>query len=59
MLLEIRIVDGLDPAVLTGSERARLPELVQRGLVERRDGRLHLSLDGRLLAAAVVRDLLD
>lgn len=59
VLLEIRILDGLDESVLTPSEQSRLPDLAARGLIERRDGRVHLTLPGRLLADAVVRDLLD
>lgn len=59
VLLEIRIVDGLDESVLTDTERGRLKTLTDRGLIERRGGRVHLTLAGRLLADAVVRDLLD
>ncbi|MFT4216411.1 MAG: radical SAM family heme chaperone HemW [Micropruina sp.] len=61
VLLESRLADGLETDVLTASERARLPGLVVRGLVEigENDNRLRLTLRGRLLADAVVRDLLD
>ncbi|MFT4295403.1 MAG: radical SAM family heme chaperone HemW [Micropruina sp.] len=78
VLLESRLVEGLDLEVLTASERARVPELVARGLVVETDEpaglrssrsgplsaaeagqRLRLTLRGRLLADAVVRDLLD
>ncbi|SDE62624.1 radical SAM family heme chaperone HemW [Auraticoccus monumenti] len=58
VLLELRLADGLDPRWLTATERARVPDLVARGLVTD-DGRLALTLRGRLLADAVVRDLLD
>ena len=59
VLLELRLADGLDPSVLTDSERARVPELVDRGLLEPGAGPLRLTLDGRLLADGVIRDLLD
>ncbi len=59
VLLESRLVDGLDLGVLTATERARLPGLVDQGLVAAGDTRLTLSLRGRLLADAVVRELLD
>ena len=59
VLLEIRISDGLPVAVLTASERRRVPTLVRRGLVVAEGDRLRLTLRGRLLADAVVRDLLD
>ena len=91
VLLESRLADGLDSEVLTASERARVPGLVARGLIEpaRPDSNLgwssasgllsgdrgpgpssppaesgslaplRLTRRGRLLADAVVRDLLD
>ncbi len=59
VLLEIRIADGLPLATLTPSERARVPAMIARGLLTEHDDRLRLTLDGRLLADAVVRDLLD
>ncbi len=97
VLLESRLADGLALDVLTASERARVPGLVARGMVEPvrpesvdapepvvpdrrpnpspghergpglpgphpRSGpkaRLRLTRTGRLLADAVVRDLLD
>ena len=59
VLLELRISDGLSVEVLTASERGRLPALAARGLIEREDERIRLTLDGRLLADAVIRDLLD
>ncbi|SDT04857.1 oxygen-independent coproporphyrinogen-3 oxidase [Friedmanniella luteola] len=60
VLLELRLSDGLDLAVLTPSERRRVPDLVARGLaaVSAADT-LVLTLTGRLLADGVVRDLLD
>ena len=51
--------DGLELAVLSEPERSRLPELAARGLVRVGAERLQLSLRGRLLADAVVRELLD
>jgi oxygen-independent coproporphyrinogen-3 oxidase len=58
VLLEIRLRDGLPVEVLDAVGRAAVPELVQRGLVAVEEGRLVLGLEGRLLADAVVRDLL-
>jgi oxygen-independent coproporphyrinogen-3 oxidase len=61
VLLELRLDSGLDPAVLTARERARLPELRARGLVTDHGhaDTLVLTPAGRLLADGVVRDLLD
>jgi oxygen-independent coproporphyrinogen-3 oxidase len=59
VLLELRLAEGLDPAVLTSSEQARLPGLAERGLLEPDLHRLRLTLAGRLLADGVIRDLLD
>ena len=59
VLLELRLADGLDLAVLTPSERRRVAEVVRRGLASVADERLVLTLEGRLLADGVVRDLLD
>lgn len=64
VLLELRLSDGLPCAVLTDTERARVPDLVARGLANVVDDpagqeRLVLTLRGRLLADGVVRDLLD
>lgn len=59
VLLELRIADGLGLEVLTDSERGRVPDLISRGLATRDDQRLRLTLQGRLLADAVIRDLLD
>lgn len=58
VLLELRIAPGLDPAVLTASEQRRVDDLVSRGLVIEGET-LTLTRRGRLLADAVVRDLLD
>ena len=59
VLLELRLADGLDPAVLTDTERARLPDLLARELIMIDNDRLVLTLRGRLLADGVIRDLLD
>ncbi len=59
VLLELRLADGLDLAVLTPAEQRRVPDLMNRGLAVLTSGRLALTLDGRLLADGMVRDLLD
>ncbi|MDQ3615108.1 MAG: radical SAM family heme chaperone HemW [Actinomycetota bacterium] len=61
VLLEIRLRDGLAVGVLCPEGRAQLPGLVERALVDRdalEEGRVVLTQNGRLLADAVVRDLL-
>ena len=62
VLLEVRIREGLDGAVLDDEGRAAVPGLVERGLVDPTSweaaGRLVLTRRGRLLADLVVRDLL-
>ena len=57
VLLELRLATGLDPAVLDDGGHGRVPGLVSRGLLGRVDGRLVLTREGRLLADAVVREL--
>jgi len=59
VLLELRLAQGLPLDVLTAAEQARVPSLVASGLGEVAAGRLRPTLRGRLLADAVVRDLLD
>ncbi len=59
LLLEVRLADGLDFELLTAAGRARVPELARRGWVDLRHGRLRLTLTGRLMADAVVRELVD
>jgi oxygen-independent coproporphyrinogen-3 oxidase len=59
VLLESRLIDGLDVDVLTPTERARVADLAVQGLVIQARNRLTLTLRGRLLADAVVRELLD
>jgi oxygen-independent coproporphyrinogen-3 oxidase len=59
VLLEIRLREGLDADVLDAAGRAAVPRLVADGLLEDGTGdRLVLTTRGRLLADAVVRDLL-
>ena len=58
VLLELRLTDGLPLDVLDDDGRAAVPGQVERGLVSLEDNRLVLTPQGRLLADAVVRDLL-
>jgi putative oxygen-independent coproporphyrinogen III oxidase len=58
VLLEIRLRDGLPVLALDVHGRAAVADLVARGLVELVAERLVLTREGRLLADAVVRDLL-
>ena len=57
VLLETRLADGLPLEALDDAARARVPDLTARGLGEVVADRLVLSLRGRLLADAVVREL--
>jgi oxygen-independent coproporphyrinogen-3 oxidase len=57
VLLETRLATGLDPTVLDDAGRDAVPGLVARGLLVDRAGPLVLTREGRLLADAVVRDL--
>ncbi len=59
ILLEIRLAEGLDLSVLSDRARRRVPDLEVRGLATVVEDHLVLTLDGRLLADAVVRDLVD
>jgi putative oxygen-independent coproporphyrinogen III oxidase len=59
VLLELRLAEGLELDVLTPTERRRVPGVVARGLAVEAADRLVLTLEGRLLADGVVRDLLD
>ncbi|WP_344157246.1 radical SAM family heme chaperone HemW [Nocardioides koreensis] len=58
VLLELRLREGLAPEVLDPVGRAAVPDLVARGLLVTAGDRLVLTRTGRLLADAVVRDLL-
>jgi putative oxygen-independent coproporphyrinogen III oxidase len=57
ILLETRLVDGLPVSVLDERGRGRLPGLRDSGLVGIEGERVVLTREGRLLADAVVRDL--
>ncbi|HSN43712.1 MAG TPA: radical SAM family heme chaperone HemW [Propionibacteriaceae bacterium] len=59
VMLELRLSDGLPIDVLTDSERGRVEGFVSKGLVTVVESHLVLTLEGRLLADAVIRDLLD
>lgn len=59
ILLELRLRAGLPVEVLTTHGRRVIPELSQQGLLVEEAGRIVLTLKGRLLADAVVRDLVD
>jgi oxygen-independent coproporphyrinogen-3 oxidase len=59
ILLEIRLVEGLPVTVLDATGRSQIARLVADGLVELVAERLVLTLRGRLLADAIVRDLVD
>lgn len=58
VLLEPRLRDGMAVTVLDDAGRRALPQLVADGLVELPGDRLVLTRRGRLLADAVVRELL-
>jgi oxygen-independent coproporphyrinogen-3 oxidase len=57
ILLETRLVEGLPVSVLDDLGRSRLPGLRESGLVATGTERVVLTREGRLLADAVVRDL--
>ena len=59
VLLELRLADGLPFEVLTETERARLSGFADASLLCVDQDRIRLTLRGRLLADAVIRDLLD
>jgi len=59
VLLQLRLAEGLGLSQLSVTEQARIPALVVRGLVSCVGDRVSLTLEGRLLADAVTRDLLD
>jgi putative oxygen-independent coproporphyrinogen III oxidase len=58
VLLEIRLRDGLPVEVLDEAGRTAAKDAIGRDLLEEHRGRLVLTRSGRLLADAVVRDLL-
>ncbi len=57
VMLELRLRDGLDAMVLSRKGLSAVAELIERGLVTTGDERLFLTRQGRLLADAVVREL--
>lgn len=59
VMLRVRLRDGLPTSVLSAPERERAAVAVADGLLRRAADRLVLTDRGRLLADAVVRDLLD
>jgi len=59
VLLEIRLAEGMPLDRLSVRGRARVAALEARSLVTVTDDRLRLTLNGRLLADAVVRELVD
>jgi oxygen-independent coproporphyrinogen-3 oxidase len=59
VMLEVRLRTGLRVQRLTADEYSRATTLCRDGLLGERSGRLVLTDRGRLLADAVVRDLLD
>jgi oxygen-independent coproporphyrinogen-3 oxidase len=59
VLLEIRLAEGMPLDRLSTRGRARVDALAARSLVTVTDDRLRLTLNGRLLADAVVRELVD
>lgn len=58
VLLELRLADGLPVETLDDAGRAEVPVQVERGLIRAYADRITLTDTGRLLADAVVRDLL-
>ncbi|MGN9910947.1 radical SAM family heme chaperone HemW [Phytohabitans sp. LJ34] len=58
VMLRLRLASGLPLSVLDGPGREAAARAAADGLLETRDGRAVLTLRGRLLADAVVRDLL-
>ncbi|WP_061786910.1 radical SAM family heme chaperone HemW [Arachnia propionica] len=59
VMLELRLAEGLPLGVLTETESARVEGIVAEGLGVVSEGRLSLTLRGRLLADGVVLRLLD
>ena len=59
VMLELRLAEGLPLGALTETESARVDGIVAEGLGAVAEGRLSLTLRGRLLADGVVLRLLD
>ena len=59
IMLELRLADGISTSLLTVTEQDRLADLIARRLAVVNDHTLILTTRGRLLADAVLRELLD
>ncbi|MDR1238065.1 MAG: radical SAM family heme chaperone HemW [Propionibacteriaceae bacterium] len=59
VMLGLRLAEGLQSSGLTADEQRRIGEYERRGLVSRLDERLSLTPAGRLLADAIIREVLD
>jgi putative oxygen-independent coproporphyrinogen III oxidase len=59
VMLELRLADGVNTWLLSGAEQDRLGGLLARHLAVVKDHMLILTTHGRLLADAVLRELLD
>jgi len=59
VMLELRLADGVNTSLLSAAEQDRLPDLIARHLAVVKDHMLILTTHGRLLADAVLRELLD
>jgi len=59
IMLEVRLAEGLDLALLSPAGRRAAERLARDGTLELSGGRAVLTLRGRLTADAVVRDLTD
>jgi oxygen-independent coproporphyrinogen-3 oxidase len=59
IMLEVRLAEGLDVALLSPAGRAAAERLARAGALELSRGARRLTLHGRLTADAVVRDLTD
>ncbi|MFI5425697.1 radical SAM family heme chaperone HemW [Aeromicrobium sp. UC242_57] len=59
IMLETRLRSGLDLGVLSAEAQTAVPSLLERGMVTQHENHLVLTQQGRLLADAVVRELVD
>lgn len=59
VMLELRTSEGLDLDVVAPARRTAVAKLRADGLVDQAAGRLTLTVNGRLLADAVTRELID
>lgn len=58
LMLELRLAEGLPLTELSAGELQRAESFISSGLLEQESGRMRLTDAGRLLADAVIRDLL-